>query len=327
METQCQKEREPELELIIVDGEPCYAFKWSDKTSAWRREVNYAIRRPHDDAVTFLLIDCAPRVPEGSRLKSLTFQAGEAKSKREGFRPARTEWSNGDVDIGSEARICLTDTMQAYREVPTILKKMILQYEDGKRELGDAITRVASAGDATPNRDGAIADMLASIEKNLSELAVVPEILDGNKRKIRDQEERLALLKQVITSSVRTSLEKAEQGIVRRKNDLCLCNLNDEELLLFLFLIGYQWKKEQKKVFSKRDVCWVLGLGDPPHPETVSRKQLDLESAHPAIKLLIGSFRAMNAKGEKRDKRRDISYDGMNNAERRRLNLDDAEDS
>ena len=69
--------------------------------------------------------------------------------------------------------------------------------------------------------------------------------------------------------SARTALELVEQKIVKRQSDLCLRKLTEEELLLFLFLIGYRWKREQKKVFSKRNICWALGLSDQPHPEIV----------------------------------------------------------
>ena len=167
---------------------------------------------------------------------------------------------------------------------------------------------------------------VANIEKGVKTISVIPTILAENEKTIQDQNERMAFLQQAITSSVRTTLEAVEQKIVKRKSDMCLRKLTEEELLLFLFLIGYRWKKEQKKVFSKRKICWVLGLSDPPHPEIVSRKQAELEKAYPAIKQLIAGYREMNAKGEKREKQRHISYDAMDDAERRRLGLDDAKE-
>ncbi|MFH1968695.1 MAG: hypothetical protein ABIJ53_00075, partial [Verrucomicrobiota bacterium] len=167
---------------------------------------------------------------------------------------------------------------------------------------------------------------LVNVDKGVKTISVIPAILAENEKTIRDQNERMAFLQQVITSSVRTALELVEQKIVKRQSDLCLRKLTEEELLLFLFLIGYRWKKEQKKVFSKRNICWALGLSDPPHPEIVSRKQAELEKAYPAIKQLIAGFRALNAKGEKREKRKEISSDAMDDAERRKLRLDDAKE-
>ena len=172
----------------------------------------------------------------------------------------------------------------------------------------------------------AMNDTLVKVDKGVKMISVIPIILAENEKNIRDQNARMAFLQQAITSSVRTALEAAEQKIVKRQSDLCLRKLTDEELLLFLFLIGYQWKREHKKVFSKRKICWVLGLSDPPHPEIVSRKQAELENAHPAIENLIAGFRALNAKGETREKHREISYNAMDDAERRRLGLDDAKE-
>ena len=172
----------------------------------------------------------------------------------------------------------------------------------------------------------AINGTLVDLKNGVQQIAVIPAILAENDKAMRDQDARMAFLQQAITSSVRTALELVEQKIVKRQSDLCLRKLTEEELLLFLFLIGYRWKREQKKVFSKRNICWALGLSDQPHPEIVSRKQAELENAHPAIKQLVAGFRALNAKGEKRQKRKEISYNAMDDAERRKLGLDDAKE-
>ncbi len=169
-----------------------------------------------------------------------------------------------------------------------------------------------------------LSDFKGSMSEATKQLSVVPAVIAENERVIREQQERLAFLQQAITSSVRTALELSEQKIARRKNDLCLDKLSDEEMLLFLFLTGYRWKREQKKVFSKRKICWALGFGSDPHPELVSRKEAELRDKYQGIGPLIDSFRAQNIKGERRDKRKEVSFDGMGVMERRKLGLDDA---
>lgn len=207
-------------------------------------------------------------------------------------------------------------------ETPLALAKKLNSIEDKT----DRVLKHVAGVPSLVEKVDAMNSTLVNVDKGVKIIAVIPTILAENEKTIRDQNARMAFLQQAITSSVRTALEAAEQKIVKRQNDLCLRKLTEEELLLFLFLIGYRWKREHKKVFSKRKICWVLGLSDPPHPEIVSRKQAELENAHPEIKNLIAGFRALNAKGETREKHREISYNAMDDAERRRLGLDDAKE-
>jgi hypothetical protein len=142
---------------------------------------------------------------------------------------------------------------------------------------------------------------------------------------IQEQDVRLASIHSVITSSLRTALQIAEQKIVARESELCLQKLSDGELLFFLHLTGYRVTKNNvKKPLSLRDICKTLDPGSKPHPETVARRQKELEAKYPGIAKLIISFRAANQKGGGRGgKKKEVSTDGMTTQERRTRKLDD----
>ena len=126
---------EPELVQITIDGNLNYAFKWWDEQDAGGRAVRYVVKDPTCGVISYMLIVCANRIPEGTALAAVKFYAVEKPSASD-YWPAETAWANGETDIESAVRICSPETtFQAYRGLPGDLEQMIREHKAGKRHV------------------------------------------------------------------------------------------------------------------------------------------------------------------------------------------------
>ena len=124
-----------ELVQISVDGDLYYAFKWWDEQELGGRSVRYVVKDPSSDAISYMLIICANRIPCGTGLATVKFYKVEVPGESV-YRPAETSWANGDADIESAVRICdPKTTFQAYRGLPGDLEQMIREHKAGKRHV------------------------------------------------------------------------------------------------------------------------------------------------------------------------------------------------
>jgi hypothetical protein len=136
-----------ELRLLRlkVNGKACFAYKWRDKPEASGREVNYVLRDPTTGKDQYLLINCPVRIAGSTELVSVQ-STGRSTLVADTivWESAETVWDDCSTADDCTIRFADPDTLPLYRNVPSIFKQMIREFNEGTRECCD-LTRPAPA--------------------------------------------------------------------------------------------------------------------------------------------------------------------------------------